>query len=571
MENRSNWGIQKKLVVSFAILIVMIIVSMIIAIVGLSKLSTNVNTLAYDAVPTVESIMKARRGMVAVERALYMAGESGETEKVKTYVENAEKELGILRDEILPFLEENYGGDKSVLEEYKTIMQSITTVKEEIYKLMLAGDLDGGISLLEAEYTPQFVKAAGLLAQMSEETNSRVDQFAIDANSMITIIIIVLIAILVISILAAILIAAKLAKSIMEPINQITQASRAMAMGNYDVEISYVGTDELGELADDIRKMITKTKAVIADTARGLKSVAGGNFNIMPQAEYEGIFLEIKGAIATIIVQLSDTMENIAQAADQVAGGSTQIASAAQTLSEGASEQASAVEELSATITETREQSKNGVAQAEEANHKTESTGEVVRECNAHMDNMLGAMQDIKIVSEEIVKIIGKIESIANQTNLLSLNAAIEAARAGEAGKGFAVVADEVRQLAEDSSKAVKETEELIRKTMDAVENGTNIADITAKALENVKERTIEIGSIVHKFAKNSELQSNSLNEIMTAVDQIAQVVQDNSASSQESAASSEELSAQSQTLKELAGRFEIMDQQARKLLKNGN
>lgn len=568
MKKMKDMPIRSKLVVSFSLLIALFVVSILVAIIGLTSLSKNVNTLAYDAVPTVESIMKARRSMVAVERALYMAAQSGESEKVKQYVDNAEKEIGIIRDEVLPLLEESYGGDRSVLQEYRSIMESITDVKKQIYELMLAGDLDGGIQLLEEEYTPKFVSAAVLLSQMTEETDGRVDDFAKNANRTNAGILIILIVFLIIIIGISFLIEVKLTKAILEPVKQLMDAANKMAVGNYDIKISYDGKDELGELASNMRIMTDKTKAVITDTARGLREVAGCNFNITPKAEYEGVFGEIKTSIAGIILQLSDTMENITVAADQVAGGSSQIAHAAQTLSEGANEQASAVEELSATITETREQSIASAKQAKEANNKTEDTGKVVLECNRQMENMLHAMGDIKTASEEIGKIIGKIQSIANQTNLLSLNAAIEAARAGEAGKGFAVVADEVRALAEDSSLAVKDTEDLIRRTIEAVEKGTEIAGGTAKALENVKSRTAEIGTMVNEMSKNSAQQSGSLDQIMQAVDQIAQVVQDNSAASQESAASSEELSAQSQTLKELADKFELLSEDKKKMFR---
>lgn len=560
MKQLENWSIRKKLIISFSVIMALFAAAMITALVSLNSLSSNVNTLAYDAVPTVEAIWKGRRAMVAVERALYMAANSETEDKVKQYVTDAETQMGIIREEVLPLLEENYGGDRNILVQYRSIMESVKEVKEQIYNLMLDGDLKGGIKLLESDYTPKFVEAATLLAQMTSDTQGRVDSFAVNANATNTTMIIVLLAFLLVGLAAAILIAFKLTASITRPINEIQEAAQFMAAGNYDIALTYESSNELGQLSANIRTMADKTREVIIDTARGLKEVAQGNFNISPKADYVGVFAEIKIALGTIIIQLSETMKNITESADQVAEGSDQIAHAAQTLSEGASDQASAVEELSATITETREKASTGAVQAESATSKTDATGQVVIECSNHMNNMLAAMQDIQKASEEISKIINNIESIASQTNLLSLNAAIEAARAGEAGRGFAVVADEVRTLAEESSQAVKDTENLIRKTIDAVGKGTEIAGLTAETLNSVKERTAEIGTIVKQMAVISEDQSQSLDQIMTAVDQITRVVQDNSAASQETAASSEELSAQSQTLKELVAQFQLID-----------
>ena len=105
------------------------------------------------------------------------------------------------------------------------------------------------------------------------------------------------------------------------------------------------------------------------------------------------------------------------------------------------------------------------------------SIGREANLSNQRMNDMLAAMQDINHNTDEISEIIKTIEDIAFQTNILALNAAIEAARAGEAGKGFAVVADEVRNLASKSAEASQNTAALISKTMEAVENGSEIAN----------------------------------------------------------------------------------------------
>ncbi len=123
---------------------------------------------------------------------------------------------------------------------------------------------------------------------------------------------------------------------------------------------------------------------------------------------------------------------------------------------------------------------------------------------------MISSMREISEKSDQISKIIKMIEEIAFQTNILALNAAVEAARAGASGKGFAVVADEVRSLANKSSEASKSTAALIEGTVQAVEKGTGIANVTAESLLSVVEGYKQVIASVEKIASAAQQQANS-------------------------------------------------------------
>lgn len=344
------------------------------------------------------------------------------------------------------------------------------------------------------------------------------------------------------------------------PLKGIVKAADQIKEGKLDVELKSESNDEIGQLTDSFSQMAFNLKMVIEETSEDLGKMADGNFAVTTaHPEYfVGEYSDILSATNNINRKLSEALNQINDSADQVASGSNQVAGASQVLSEGAADQASSIEELSATVTDISSHVQDNAENARAVSQKADIVGKHAEESSQKMTDMLSAISAITESSREIEKIIHTIEDIAAQTNLLSLNAAIEAARAGDAGRGFAVVADEVRELAGKSAEASQNTSVLIQSALQAVENGTRIADETANALGEVVEGVEEIIGNISQISQASNQQANSLSQVTEGIDQISGVVQNNSATAQESAAASEELSSQSQLLKELVGRFQL-------------
>ncbi len=347
---------------------------------------------------------------------------------------------------------------------------------------------------------------------------------------------------------------------IKQPISEIENAAIKMAEGDLDVEISYTSKDELGVLAAQVRRLIHKLQLIIDDENKFLAKMAEGDFTVdsICEEEYTGGFQPVLVSFRGIAEKLNNTMLQINQSSAQVASGSEQVSSGAQALSQGATEQASSVEELAATINEISNKVKQNADNARQANAKAGTISKEMDVSNEKMQQMIQAMGDISNCSSEIGKIIKTIEDIAFQTNILALNAAVEAARAGAAGKGFAVVADEVRNLASKSAEASKNTSVLIENSLNAVENGTRIADETAQSLFQAVNGVNEMAGIIGQISEASSMQADSIAQITMGIDQISSVVQTNSATAEESAAASEELSSQSQIMKSLVERFKL-------------
>ena len=352
----------------------------------------------------------------------------------------------------------------------------------------------------------------------------------------------------------------RIMKSVDEPLKEISKATKLFSVGYLDAHINYESDDEVGQVAVMLNGCFKQLKTMIREIADVLTSMAEGDYTHSGISNYQNDFQLVSDAFNRILAQQNRTVGLFVRSVAQVDAGAQQVSNAAQQLAQGSTEQASSSEELAASITDISQKISENSQHAAEASKYLDETTNRVDESDNQMKKLLSAMDDINRASDEIAKIIKAIDDIAFQTNILALNAAVEAARAGEAGKGFAVVADEVRNLASKTAEESKRTADLIEGTILKIRDGRELAMGTAKGLDGVAANIARLDGTIGQITDAFASQSEAIQQVTQGMEQIASVVQSNSANAEESAAASKELAGQADILKKELSRYHLRE-----------
>ncbi len=291
---------------------------------------------------------------------------------------------------------------------------------------------------------------------------------------------------------------------IVQGINRISSSMHAIAGGNFDLAVHETGNPEFEMLSDSINKMVQSIRQSILENEQLI---------VQQKQDMEHNQLLIK---------------NVKNACGELNRVSGETLEHADSIYNGTGEQETAVEDLKQIMQQLTKELSSSVKVSVNVTAETGITSEKIIQTQSRMQLLTDSMQKISDMSMAIEKIIGEINSIAQQTNMLSLNASIEAARAGEKGKGFAVVATQVGELAARSAQAAKETSDLIMNSINAVESGRQVTDQTVEAfdivVENIEKTNQSIETVTGMVRQNVEIVSNAVRQI----ERISGVVEEN-------------------------------------------
>lgn len=416
---------------------------------------------------------------------------------------------------------------------------------------------DMAMNELAESYNSIYSKLEGLLEVKVKEGNSLSLKLIIINWILVAVILIIIAFVIVFSTK----IGKKIAIRISDPLGKLGERLKTFANGDLSSPFPLVKTgDEVEHMEKDATEMADTLNTIIHDIGTVLGEMASGNYTIRSQhsARYTGDFQKLYTSMRELRDQMTETLLSIGEASNQVSAGSGDLANAAQCLAEGATDQAHSVQVLHSAISDITASMKKSAESAEESHIKAQQYADRADHSREEMNTMMSAMERINDASTKIGNIISEIESIAAQTNLLSLNASIEAARAGESGRGFAVVADQIRELADQSAKAAIDTRELIESSLSEITEGNLAAERASDAIESVVTGIKQIADFSNNLKEMVENSADAMRQAELDVNQISEVVQSNAATAQEASATSEELFAQAHILDELVGQFEL-------------
>ena len=432
---------------------------------------------------------------------------------------------------------------KEIEEPHRNLHQSAVGIKEHYHGNWSDEERNAALEIFKTDTKESLAHVQSLLESLKERRYASSKQSLLTAENQASSSITMNLVITIVSIILGLILAVFITRSITHPTNNVVEMLKDIAQGEGDLtkRLNIKSKDEIGDLA--------------------------GWFN-------------------TFMDKLHDIIYRVTQNTEQLASAATEVSSAAEQLSAGSKEQtgqtaqvSAAIEQMTATIMESSKNTQDASDRAREAAESSKAGSRLAEDTSQGMEEIVqsasvtaGNIQGLAEKATAIGEIIKVIDDIADQTNLLALNAAIEAARAGEQGRGFAVVADEVRKLAERTTKATKEVAETIKgiqtdvtkansqmeESSGIVNKGKDLVVQTNSSLNEIFNAIEGVQEMMRQIAAAAEEQSAAAEEISKSVENVDRISREAANGAEQAATAAEQLSRQSEDLRGLVSGFKL-------------
>jgi methyl-accepting chemotaxis protein len=537
-----NLKIGTRLALGYSVMIMLMVVISGIAMISFKSIDEKVAVITEDKWPKTVILNQINDRVNVVARALrnaLLVENQGDVKKELDRVTKARAEISNFMDQLDRTIASNEG--KALLKEIKESRAAYLTVLQEEIGLIEAGRRDEAVRMLISKLRPLQSGYFAAVGKMIEFQGNQVVKARKDEEATYKSAVRFIIITFVISLATAALVGFRITRGITAPLAQAVKVNKLLADGDLNVTIAEGRKDEIGQLNESARVMV--------DNLRGIIGHLMGN----------------SAQVATAASQLYSTAEQMATASEEVASQAGTVATAGE-------EMAATASDIALTCNKAAEGAQHANKVATEGAQVVSKTVDVMGRIAEKVQESARTIETLGTRSDQIGEIVGTIEDIADQTNLLALNAAIEAARAGEQGRGFAVVADEVRALAERTTKATKEIGEMIRsiqsetkdavkimeKGVEEVEVGTGEAARSGEALQEILEQINAVAMQVSQIATAAEEQTATNSEISSNIHQMSEVVRQTAQGAQDTSDAASSLSRLAEELKGVVGGFRL-------------